>query len=277
MVESTPNAALLLSHGRPTGSWNQAFAFPGEAAQGRGFLQERMTPANQNLFHVTHAKAGSTWIADILSTAFGERTFRRFGRRTEHYEWASGRVYPAIFLPREEFFSLAGTAEQPVFFVLRDIRDAMVSLYFSLRYTHTTEGFPHIVKFREEVAGMSDGEGLLHTLRTRHSEIQRIQESWLESGSEVVRYEDLIASGGSLLTEVFDRIGFSYDREILSRAIAANSFEAKFGRALGEVDERSHGRQGLPGDWRRYATDELVEFTETTLRGTLEKGGYSLS
>ncbi len=236
-----------------------------------------MNSVHQNLFHVTHAKAGSTWIADILSTAFGERTYRRFGRRTEHYEWVPSCVYPAIFLPRQEFFELDGATGQPVFFVLRDIRDAMVSLYFSLRYTHTTDGFPHIVKFREEVEGMGDGEGLLHTIRTRHSEIQRIQESWLNSDSEVVRYEDLIASGGTLLTEVLDRIGFRYDREILERAITANSFEAKFGRALGEVDERSHGRQGLPGDWRRYATDELVEFVETNLKGTLEKGGYSLS
>lgn len=236
-----------------------------------------MNPSNQNLFHVTHAKAGSTWIADILAMAFAGRTFRRFGRRTEHYEWMPGRIYPAIFLPREEFFSLAGTTDAPTFFVLRDIRDAMVSLYFSLRYTHTTEGFPHIVKFRGEVAGMSDGEGLLHTLRTRHSEIQRIQESWLESGSEVVRYEDLIESGGTLLGRVLDRIGFHYDHAVLDRAIAANSFEAKFGRALGEVDESSHGRQGLPGDWRRYATDELLEFVECNLKGTLEKGGYSLS
>ena len=97
--------------------------------------------SEQNLFHITHAKAGSTWVADILLTAFGERVYSRFGRRIENYKWEPGRIYPAIFLPRGEFTALAGTERQPTFFVLRDIRDTMVSLYFSLRYTHTIEGF----------------------------------------------------------------------------------------------------------------------------------------
>lgn len=230
----------------------------------------------QNLFHVTHAKAGSTWVADILITAFGERVFRRFGRRVEHYEWAAGRIYPAIFLPRAEFDALPGAAGQPTFFVLRDLRDTMVSLYFSLRYTHATDGFPHIVKFREEVEGMDDAAGLLHTIRTRNGEIRKIQESWLDSGAEIVRYEDLIASDGSLLHEVLGRIGFEYDRTQLDRAIEANTFKAKFGRNLGEVDESSHGRQGLPGDWRRYASDELIDFIRTELASTLQRGGYEL-
>lgn len=230
----------------------------------------------QNLFHVTHAKAGSTWIADILVTAFGERSFRRFGRRTEHYEWAPGRIYPAIFLPKDEFDGLEGVAGEPVFFVLRDLRDTMVSLYFSLRYTHATEGFPHIVKFREEVAEMDDAAGLLHTIRTRSGEVRRIQESWLGSGAEVVRYEDLIESGGRLLPEILERIGFDFEREPLDRAIEANSFEAKFGRSLGTIDESSHGRQGLPGDWKRYDSPEFSNFVRTDLKEILERGGYAV-
>jgi len=235
-----------------------------------------MNATEQNLYHVTHAKAGSTWVADILVTAFGDRVFRRFGRRTEHYQWEPGRIYPAVFLQRKDFLELEGASNQPTFFVLRDIRDTMVSLYFSLRYTHMTEGFPHIVKFREEVEGMDDATGLLHTIRTRNGEVRRVQESWLGSGAEVVRYEDLIASEGHLLLDALDRSGFQYDRDTVIRAIDSNSFQAKFGRALGQVDEKSHGRQGLPGDWRHYATDELVEFVRTNLAETLKKGGYSV-
>ena len=230
----------------------------------------------QNLYHVTHAKAGSTWIADILLTAFGERVHRRFGRRTEHYAWAPGRIYPAIFLGKAEFDALEGTAGQPVFFVLRDIRDALVSLYFSMRYSHTAEGFPHILAFREEVQGMGDEEGVFHTIRTRHSEIQRIQESWLESGATVVRYEDLIADGGRGLPAVLHRCGFEFDEAALQGAIEANSFERKFGRNLGEIDPNSHGRQGLPGDWRRFASAELAQFVRERLGETLRRGGYEI-
>ena len=235
-----------------------------------------MKVAPDNLFHVTHAKAGSTWIADILSMAFGERVFQRFGRRTERYEWSKGTIYPAIFLAKDEFDALKGTAGQPTFFVLRDIRDALVSLYFSLRYTHATEGFPHIVAFREEVKDMNDGEGLIYTIRTRSTEIRRIQESWLGSGAKVVRYEDLIESGGRILADVLKEIGFRFDAAALDAAIAANSFEAKFGRSLGVVDENSHGRQGAPGDWRNYTSPELEEFVRENLADILGKGGYEV-
>jgi hypothetical protein len=231
--------------------------------------------ATQTLFHVTHAKAGSTWLNNIFISAFGSRRVaNRIGGKTENYRFEPGKIYPAMFLSHGDFSALEGSDSGPCFFVIRDIRDTLVSLYFSMRYSHTDRGFPHIVRFREEVEGMSDSEGIAHTFRTRSAAFMRVQESWLDSGKPVLKYEELLADAGGVLGGFFDAVGFDHDRAALVKAIAANSFEKKFGRALGEKDIKSHGRQGAPGDWKNYADPAVEAVIEERFGSLLEKCGY---
>ncbi len=211
-------------------------------------------PTPPALFHATHAKAGSTWICNILSNVFPGRVFARFGGKVERYRWNRGDVYPAIFLDYEQFLSIERDADSKIFFVIRDPRDTLVSLYFSMRYTHTSRGFPHVSKFREETEGMSDAEGILYTFKTRRNGIARMQKSWLDSDELIVKYEDLIAPTGITLSDVLRELDYSFDEKAMEAAIAKHSFENAFGRKMGERDNSSHGRQGLPGDWRNYSS-----------------------
>ncbi len=100
-------------------------------------------------------KAGSTWLYNIFRSAFGSRPGRKRvgGKKTENYHFEPGKIYPAMFLSFQDFSALKGSDSGPCFFVVRDIRDTLVSLYFSMRYSHTDKGFPHIAKFRQEVEG----------------------------------------------------------------------------------------------------------------------------
>jgi lipopolysaccharide transport system ATP-binding protein len=231
--------------------------------------------ANQTLFHVTHAKAGSTWLYNVFVSAFGSRRVaKRVGGKTENYHYEPGKIYPAMFLSFQDFSALEGSDSGPCFFVVRDIRDTLVSLYFSMRYSHTDKGFPHIAKFRQEVEGMSDPEGIAHTFRTRSAAFMRVQESWLDSGKPVMKYEELLSDAEGLLTGYFDSVGFSYDRAALKKAIDENSFEKKFGRALGQKDIKSHGRQGAPGDWKNYADPAVEAVIEERFGSLLAKCGY---
>ena len=231
---------------------------------------------NQTLFHVTHAKAGSTWLTNVFTSAFGSRRVaRRIGGKTELYKFQSGKIYPAIFLPYGDFVALEGTDTGPSFFVIRDIRDTLVSLYFSMRYTHTDKGFPHISKFRGEVAEMDDAEGIAHIFRTRSRAFKNIQESWLESGRPIVRYEDLLVDTMGVLTSLFDSVGFTYRTADLEKAVKKNSFEKKFGRPLGQKDNKSHGRQGSPGDWKNYSSETLSRIIDEQFGPLLDKAGYA--
>ncbi len=230
---------------------------------------------NKTLFHVTHAKAGSTWLNNVFVSAFGgRRVARRVGGKIENYKPAPGKIFPAIFLSFDDFMALEGAAEGKSFFVIRDIRDTLVSLYFSMRYTHTDKGFPHIRKFREEVDGMSDSDGIVHTFKTRSRGFHRIQESWLDSGKPVVKYEDLLLDAEAGLSGLFERLDFPFERKALAAAVEKNSFEKRFGRPLGTKDNKSHGRQGAPGDWKNYGSDKLDQVIEERFAGLLVKAGY---
>ncbi len=228
-----------------------------------------------SLFHVTHAKAGSTWLHNVFVSAFGsKRVAKRIGGRTELYRHEPGKIVPALFLSYEDFVALEGTEGERCFFVIRDIRDTLVSLYFSMRYSHTDKGFPHIRKFRDEVEGMDDSAGIAHTFKTRSRGFRRIQESWLDSGQPVVKYEDLLLDAEGRLAELFEQLDFPCDRKALAAAVEENSFEKRFGRPLGTKDNKSHGRQGAPGDWKNYANDEIDAIVEERFGGLLSKAGY---
>lgn len=235
-----------------------------------------MTPDTiPSLFHITHAKAGSTWIANVLRSTYGEKnTFPRFGSAVECYEWKPSTIYPAVFLSFQQFEELPKGEGWRSFYVMRDLRDTLVSLYFSLRYTHTTKRFGRIQDFRDRVSGMSDEEGMKLLFRERAADYAGKVMSWLDSEEVVVRYEDLIASKGRDLAGVLDRIGMPYDPNSLESALEQHWFENVYGRKLGELDEKSHGRQGLPGDWKNYESPEFSEVIEEHLLPVLRKGGY---
>jgi hypothetical protein len=226
------------------------------------------------VFHVTHAKAGSTWINHILRDSFDEPVFPRFGGRVESYEWEPGTVYPAIFLDYETFQTLERAEDSIVFYVIRDIRDTLVSLYFSLRYTHTEVGNPQVTEFRKMVAGMDDREGLLHVFRTRSDRLVKMQKSWLNSRVPILKYEEMIATGGGVFPGFLERLGVAVDRDRMETAIQRHDFKNAFGRNLGERDDRSHGRQGLPGDWKNFLSDEITGLIENELCEVLQLAGY---
>lgn len=235
-----------------------------------------MKPSS-SLFHVTHAKAGSTWLHNVFVSAFGRRRVApRVGGKVEKYRFKPGMIVPAIFLAYDDFMQLEGASADRCFFVIRDIRDTLTSLYFSMRYSHTDKGFPHITKFREEVSGMSDPEGIAHLFKTRSRNFLRVQTSWLDSGAPVVRYEDLLYDTEGILSSLFDRLGYPHDPKALRKAIEANSFKKKFGRDLGEKDVKSHGRQGSPGDWKNYRSDEISRVVDEKFSELLLKAGYAL-
>jgi hypothetical protein len=234
----------------------------------------RRVPAT--VFHVTHYKAGSQWVHRILHNLAepwivppqvdGAQFLTRPIR-------ASG-VYPTLYLTREQFESVPTPANARRFVVIRDLRDTLVSAYFSLKLSHDPL-FPEMSECRAMLNALTPEIALLRMIRGWCRPVAAIQRSWLGGPDELLKYEELLVRD----TEVFERVLLGHchlpvTRERLRAVVAANRFEARAGRKPGDEDPASHERKGIAGDWRNHFTDRVAKLFKERYGDLLVATGY---
>ena len=193
------------------------------------------------LLHLTHAKAGSTWITVILQELFGDavaprgtRVAEAMGGDLSQHVFAAGQVYPSMFMTRGEVLAHPELDGSKRFIVIRDLRDTLAALYFSMKLSVETTDAPFEIILPE-----SDEVGLLKMLDTRVERIAAIQSSWLKQGEIVLHYEELKEKDFDLLRDAFiNRLGLPVSESALTRAIRTAPSER--GRRTGEIDWRNH-------------------------------------
>lgn len=159
--------------------------------------------------------------------------------------------------------------------MIRDLRDAVVSWYFSARYSHGSN--PTIDQFRQRLGQLSLEDGLLEVLDTPAVVMARVQSSWTNAPEDerlLLRYEDLIADTPRLMNQLLDHLGVNPDPEARARAIEDESFEHKTGRHRGEEDIANHYRKGVAGDWRNHFTDRVTDAFKKRFGQVLIDTGY---
>jgi lipopolysaccharide transport system ATP-binding protein len=162
-------------------------------------------------------------------------------------------VYPRLYLTRDEFESVSLPASWRRFVVIRDLRDTLVSAYFSVKLSHRED--PVLEAGRERLQSLGLDQGLTwmldHLMVARSAEIQA---SWCRAGVSMIRFEELIERDAEILERVLiDECELALDRPRLRRVLRRTSFERMSGgRVPGEEDPTSHFRKGVPGDWRAY-------------------------
>lgn len=224
--------------------------------------------------HITHAKAGSTWVDAILRTLFGKSVKPR-GYQMPAFDVGKERVF-SVFMDRAEFAAHPELVTSKRFIVVRDLRDTMISLYFSIRESHKPDPSGKIETLRTELRSRNVGEGLEFLLEgTGMARMAAIQRSWFGSGEIVLRYEDLLADDVALFQKLFiEQLGLPVSAEKVERAVVENRFEKKYKRKLGEEDSASHGRKGTPGDWRNHFTPKLAARFQELYGDVLPAGRY---
>ena len=185
-----------------------------------------------------------------------------------------GKIYSAMFMTREEFLAHPELCNVLRFVVIRDLRDTVVSLYFSLKYSHKIES-DQIDRTRTELQRLSVDDGMLYLCEKHLKRVAAIQKSWLGVGEVVLKYEDLLSGDEILLQELFiERFKMPVSAAAVSRAVRRCRFETVFKRRLGDTDEKSHGRQGLPGDWKRHFSARVQDRFKEMFGDLLEETGY---
>jgi lipopolysaccharide transport system ATP-binding protein len=229
------------------------------------------------VFHVTHHKAGSQWIRRILEELADPWVVRP---RADSSQFLNEpirprRVYPTLYVTREQFEQVDSPANSRRFIVIRDLRDTLVSAYFSLALSHRTID-PLMANYRARLKSLAKDEALIRMIREVCRPIASIQRSWLQGRDEILKYEDLLNRDEEILSRVLlDRCGLPVSRDHFARVIAANRFESRTGgRKPGAEDPRSHERKGIAGDWRNHFTDRIAKEFKGHYGDLLIASGY---
>ena len=259
-------------------------AFRWDAPRGGGLLRrlrEWFAPAGlPTVFHVTHHKAGSQWVNRILHALAYERLVMpevRDGAINVQFlerPIRAGMIYPTVYVTRDEFESVRLPRSWRRFVVVRDLRDTLVSAYFSIKHSHAMEA-PRDLEDRHRLHELSVEEGLLFLLDSWLPDRAEVQQSWLGGPDDVLKYEDLLRDDLRILERVLiDHCRLNVPPERLREVVLANRFEARAGRKPGQEDQSSHERKGIAGDWRNHFTDRVAKFFKERYGDLLVATGY---
>jgi lipopolysaccharide transport system ATP-binding protein len=237
----------------------------------------RKDPEIPTIFHLTHPKAGSQWIASILRCCAPQRCVEpelaNFQLLTKPIR--QGCIYPAVYLPRREFEGLRKPGNSQVFIVVRDLRDTLVSAYYSFKVSHP-EIDPLVKIHRTALNEMDSESGLLYLIDRWLPSIAETQRSWVDSGYRIIKYEDSLTNDVEILGDVLAVLhGPNLSKEDIEKAILANRFSAvTAGRKNGLECESSHQRKGIAGDWKNYFTPNVKSRFKDSFGRTLILLGY---
>ena len=195
--------------------------------------------------------------------------------RAEHFlrqTVQTGLIYPTLYVTRGEFESVDVPANRVTFFVMRDLRDTLISLYFSLRYSHPYD--PYFARLRGRLTDMSQQDGLRFLMQHVLPDIAAIQHSWRDANVFHVRYEDLLADAENAFARIMDHAQIQVPDYSLARVVKRFSFEQRTGRKPGEEDAQAHLRKGIAGDWVNYLKGDLLAEFKARFDEALILTGY---
>jgi lipopolysaccharide transport system ATP-binding protein len=218
------------------------------------------TADTPTIFHVTHWKAGSQWIFEILRYCAPDKIVEPQVGEAQflHHPLQAGKIYPTVYVTKQQFDGVAKPEHSRRFVVIRDLRDTLISAYFSIKVSHTLQTWMHDYQ-RVALQSMSLEDGLIYLMDEWLTGCARIQLSWLDADEPVLRYNDLLEHDTDILERVLlDECQLDVSRERFREAVLANRFEKMSGgRARGREDISAHMRKGISGDWRNYFTDRV--------------------
>ncbi len=251
---------------------------PSGSPPARGAARQAGERTAPTVFHVTHWKAGSQWIHRILKSCCPDTAVDPSADPLWLWRFPvqRGRVYPTVYMSKQDLDQVGMPEGSTRFVVIRDLRDTLVSAYYSFKGSHPViPGFP--VPLRRVLQESDIESGLVHLMDHFLEKCAAIQLSWMEAQAELVlKYEDLLTNDLSLLEfALIDHCRLPVTREALREAVLAARFEALTGgRLRGSEDVNVHERKGVAGDWRNVFTDKVKQAFKARYGGLLVAAGY---
>lgn len=227
------------------------------------------------VFHITHYKSGSQWVLAVLNEVAKNRIVEPqvAANHVTQQPIIPGRIYPCVYLPKPKFLAANPPENRKVFIVIRDLRDTLVSLYFSVRNSHEMVN-PAQQALRDALRTNNIAEGMILLMEKRLHVSAEIQKTWISSEHLLVRYEDLIRNERAGFKKIISYCDIQVRDAALNAVIDLHSFEKRAGRKPGEEDVNSHHRKGIVGDWQNYFDQKLTDEFKKRYGDVLIKTGY---
>jgi lipopolysaccharide transport system ATP-binding protein len=238
-------------------------------------LTKPSTESLPTVFHITHYKSGSQWVLAVLNEVAENRIIAPQVGATHVTDqpMVAGMIYPCVYLPQPAFTASNPPENKRIFIVIRDLRDTLVSLYFSVRNSHQIVN-PAQQELRDALRAKKTNEGLLLLMDRRLHVSARIQTTWIDNENLIVRYEDLIRDEQAEFKKIISYCNIDMTDDALSAAVNRHSFENRAGRKRGEEDVNSHHRKGVSGDWQNYFDEKLIREFKKRYGNVLVQTGY---
>jgi lipopolysaccharide transport system ATP-binding protein len=228
------------------------------------------------VFHVTHWKAGSQWVRAVLNAAAPDRLVR--GKDSPSWFFKDpiipGGIYTPVYTTCDQFRQVVPKqCRDSTFVLIRDPRDAAVSWYFSLLYSHPI-GYETVGETRQTLQQLDKQDGMALVFRDYVRDIVAIQRSWLQSGAKIFRYEDLLADQQGVFGQIFAHCGIDLPEERLHSIVSRFSFHRQTWWRFRKECVKSHLRKGVAGDWKNHFNTDLKNLFKTLYGDALICAGY---
>jgi predicted nuclease with TOPRIM domain len=240
---------------------------------------------HRRIVHLTFYKCASQWVRDILTdpelshvTGF---PLSMEGIDVSSAAWPeqpgntfAGPFYSASY---DEWLHNSRPEDRAIV-VLRDPRDIVISLVFSLGFSHVPSVITRLLREPISAAGTRDRIRIGMFLLTQWSDRMR---SWasIPAGGREYRtiYRRLVEEPKKEFAIICRFLNWDAPQPLLERIIERHSFENKTGRRRGEVNPYSHRRKGIAGDWRNYFDRELGAEFESTFPALVRQLGFEMN
>lgn len=240
--------------------------------------REGVEAKKPTIIHVTHWKAGSQWLNCILRECVPKLIVKPKLDQSQFFilPIQPGKVYPTVYATKKQFDHVHLPPNSHRFVVVRDLRDTLVSAYFSMKISHPTVGVK-LDTLREKLNSLNQEEGMLYMLKEWLPPCAHIQSTWLEAGEPLIRYEDMLEHDLEILEPLLlDRCQLPVERERFREVVLAHRFKnVTKGRARGNEDVQAHERKGIAGDWQNHFTDRIKEAFKNRYGDLLVATGYA--
>lgn len=243
-------------------------------------------------FLVGLPKAGSTLLNNLIgpiSTAAGYQYFPLFNRLksasiepTEIDVDRSDSIFEPDGYCYGGFRGLPGAITLPPFadgrtiLLVRDPRDMLTSLFFSVAYSHRPPPARPDSKLtanfntRRNIALSSDiNNFVIDRAKTTLSIFSAIENKLAKYNIKTYRYEDVVFDKLNWTNDMIDFLRLDVPGEIVERVVARND-------VLPQVEDmREHVRTVAPGDHKRKLTGETIDRLDVMLRPVLTRYAYA--
>jgi lipopolysaccharide transport system ATP-binding protein len=147
-------------------------------------------PTDATFFHLTHWKTGSQWLRLVLKNLYGPATVAPENFKTELllHPILSGKIYLCANLSKQEFDSLSMPGRYRRIVLIRDLRDTLISAYFSIRHSHVVDN-PLVEKWRTVLSRLNKEDGVMYLLELWLPLCGNIQRTSLKSAERVFHLE----------------------------------------------------------------------------------------